>query len=150
MTPVASEQSHRLLATPITKIHGVGPRVAEKLSKLGILTVEDALYTLPHRYEDRRQIKNISSLSENSSEVFQAEILAAGEVSTSRSGRRLFEVVVSDGSGQLSLKWFHYRKTWMTQRFVPGRRALFIGELKRFGLQREIHHPEVEFLQPHQ
>ena len=150
MSSIASEQSHRLLATPVTKIHGVGPRVAEKLAKLGIETVEDALYTLPFRYEDRRQIKKISALSENSSEVFQGEILAAGEVSTSRSRRRMFEVVVSDGSGQLSLKWFHYRKNWMTQRFVPGRRALFIGELKRFGPQREIHHPEVEFLQPHQ
>lgn len=141
-----SAEGRQPLATPVSQMHGVGPRMVEKLARLGIRTVEDALYTLPTRYEDRRKFKRIRELSENIPEVFYGEILASGEVVTSRSRRRIYEVVVADGSGQVSLKWFRYRKNWMSQRFVPGRRAVFIGELKRFGAQREIHHPDVEFL----
>ena len=44
------------------------------------------------------------------------------------------------------LKWFHYRKEWMATRFIVGRRAVFTGEIKRYGATREIHHPDVEFL----
>lgn len=140
-------RSHpRPLKNPMASLHGVGPRLAEKLAKMGIETIEDALYTLPHRYEDRRKIKKISELHENAHEVFFGEILASGEVTTQRSRRRLFEVVVADGTGQVSLKWFHYRKPWLTKRFAKGRRAVFSGEVKRFGLQREVHHPEAEFL----
>lgn len=150
MTRVAEQESRQLLARPILELRGVGPRLAEKLAKLGIRTIEDALYTLPYRYEDRRQFRTISTLRENTSEVFYGAVLACGEVTTTRAGRRLFEVVVGDDSGQISLKWFHYRKHWMTSSFTPGRKAVFIGEMKRYGTQREVHHPHVEFLAAHQ
>lgn len=144
--PPTAERCRQLLATPITSLKGVGPRVAEKLAKLDIATVADALYTLPSRYEDRRQFKKIANLEENSHEVFSGEILVTGEAVTSRSRRRIYEVVVSDGSGQISLKWFHYKKPWMDKKFTPGRQAVFSGEVKRFGLVREVHHPEVDML----
>ncbi len=141
-------RSRELLATPLTGVRGVGPKVAEKLRRMGLVTVEDALYTLPQRYEDRREFRRIAQLRDGLREVFSGEILAAGEAITPRSRKRLYEVVVGDGTGQVALKWFHYRKAWMQQRFAPGRRAVFTGEVKRFGPQREIHHPDVEFLEP--
>lgn len=140
-------RSRQLLATPLEQIRGVGPRLAEKLKKTGLTTVEDALYTLPFRYEDRRSLKRIAQLRDGQAEVFFGEILASGEGVTSRSRKRLFEVIVGDGSGQISLKWFHYRKEWMVKRFAVGRRAVFIGDVKRFGSVREVHHPEVEFVE---
>ena len=79
--------------------------------------------------------------------MFAGEILACGEVTTSRARRRIYEVVVGDGSGQVSLKWFHYRKPWMTKKFAVGRKAVFTGEVKRFGSVREVHHPDAEFLE---
>ena len=150
MPAPTAERCKQLLATPITSLKGVGPRVAEKLAKLNITTVGDALYTLPSRYEDRRKFKKIAELCENSHEVFSGEILATGEAVTSRSRRRIYEVVVSDGSGQISLKWFHYKKPWMDKKFTPGQQAVFSGEVKRFGLTREVHHPEVDLLSPDQ
>jgi ATP-dependent DNA helicase RecG len=135
------------LATPLEQIRGVGPRILEKLRRLGLTTVEDALYTLPFRYEDRRQIRKIAHLHNGLREVFCGEILAAGEAITPRSRKKLFEVVVGDGSGRLSLKWFHYRKDWMIKRFAVGQKAVFIGEVKHFGPMREVHHPDVEFLE---
>jgi ATP-dependent DNA helicase RecG len=134
------------LATPLDKVRGVGPRIAEKLAKMGLSDVESALYTLPLRYEDRRQVRKIAQLQDQGIQVFAGKILAAGESQTVRRRKKLYEVVVSDGTGQLSLKWFHYRRPWMEQRFIIGRSAIFIGEPRRFGAIREVHHPEVKFL----
>ena len=150
MAKATTDQSRQHLSTPVVYLKGVGPRLAEKLAKLDIHTVEDLLYVLPHRYEDRRQFSKISHLRDGVHEVFSGEILACGEATTSRSRRKIFEAVVGDGSGQITLKWFHYRKEWMTKRFIAGRRAVFTGEVKRYGAMREIHHPDVEFLAPDQ
>lgn len=140
------QRRKEILSTPIEKIRGVGPRVSQQLAKMGILTVEDALYTLPYRYEDRRQIRKIAQLRDGKREVFSAEILVAGETQTSRNRKKLFEVVVGDGTGQIQLKWFHYRRDWMKHRYVVGQRLLVVGDVKRFGVIREIHHPDIELL----
>jgi ATP-dependent DNA helicase RecG len=140
------QKSHEYLSTPLNKIRGVGPRLAEKLAKMGLTTVEHALYTLPFRYEDRRRLTPISHLKPDARETFFGEVLASGEKTTSRSRRRLFEVIVGDGSGTISLKWFHYRRNWLEKQYPIGRRGVFYGEIKRFGSVREIHHPDVEFL----
>lgn len=141
-------QSRNILAIPLTDVRGVGPRLAEKFAKSGRMTVEDALYSLPLRYEDRRHIKKIAQLRPGMNEVFTGEVLAAGESVTSRSRRRIYEVAVGDASGQILLKWFHYRRAWMKERFKLGQSLIVIGELKRFGALREVHHPEIEFLPP--
>lgn len=146
MTKASPEQSRQQLSTSVLSLKGVGPRVAEKLIKINIRTVEDLLYTLPNRYEDRREFRKIAALREGIHEVFSGEILACGEATTSRRRRKIFEAVVSDGSGTVALKWFHYRKDWMNKRFAVGKRAVFTGEVKRYGATREIHHPDVEFL----
>jgi ATP-dependent DNA helicase RecG len=138
-------KSRQLLATPLEQVRGVGPRIVDKLAKMGLSDVESALYTLPLRYEDRRKINKIAQLSGNRLEVFAGEVLAGGETVTSRRSKKLYEVVVGDGTGQVALKWFHFRKNWMQSQFVVGRKGVFIGEVRRFGAMREVHHPEVEF-----
>jgi len=137
-----------ILATPLDTMRGVGPRLVEKLARMGIRTVEDALYSLPFRYEDRRTIRRIAQLREGAPEVFSGEILAAGESRTVRNRKKLYEVILGDGSGQVVLKWFHYRREWMQQRFTVGNRLLVTGEIKRFGAVREVHHPDTEPLAP--
>ncbi len=146
MTKAIPEHSLQHLSTPVVHLKGVGPRLAEKFARLDIRTVEDLLYTLPNRYEDRREFRKIAQLRDGVHEVFSGEILACGEATTARQRRKIFEAVVSDGSGQVVLKWFHYRKDWMSRRFVVGRRGVFTGEVKRYGALREIHHPDAEFL----
>ncbi len=125
----------------------MGPRLFEKLSRLGLSDVESALYHLPLRYEDRRHILKIGQLREQGVQVFSGIIIAAGESQTTRQRKRLYEVVISDDTGKISLKWFHYRKPFMQQRFTVGRQLIAIGEPRRFGAHREAHHPETEFLQ---
>ena len=126
---------------------GVGPRMLPKLEKLGLTTVEDALYHLPLRYEDRRQFKTINQLTDNQQEVFVGSVLASGETVTTRSRRSIYEVIVGDDTGKISLKWFRYRSPWLKKRFPIGQKAIFIGEIKRFAAIREIHHPDSELIQ---
>jgi ATP-dependent DNA helicase RecG len=139
-------QSRKLLATPLTAVRGVGPRLQEKFQQLNLHTVEQVLFTLPFRYEDRRQLRAIASLHNETRETFFGEVVSAGEQLTSRTRKKLYEVVVSDGSGRIALKWFHYRKAWLEKQYPVGRRGVFTGEVKQFGALREIHHPEAEFL----
>lgn len=136
------------LKTSLESLPGVGPRIRPKLEKLGLRTVEDALYHLPLRYEDRRQLKTISQLTDNQQQIFTATVLASGESMTTRRRKRIYEVIVGDDTGKISLKWFHYRKAWLQKRFSIGQKAIFVGEVKRFAAIREIHHPDSEIITP--
>ncbi|MDD2335097.1 MAG: ATP-dependent DNA helicase RecG, partial [Geobacteraceae bacterium] len=107
--------------------------------------VEDALYILPNRYEDRRNLRRIAELRPGCVEVFSAEVKIAEPVS-SKGGRRFFEAVVGDDSGNLVLKWFHCNPRYMKGIWQPGKHGIFTGEVVVYGSRREIHHPEVEWL----
>lgn len=134
------------LETSLDQISGVGPKVFAKLRKLNLFTVEDGLYHLPLRYEDRRTFKKIKDLRDNEQQIFIATVLACGELLTAKSRSRIFEVIVGDSSGSISLKWFRYRQPWLKNRFPVGQQAVVIGEVKRFGAVREIHHPDTELI----
>ena len=58
--PPSVQECLRALATPIQYLKGVGPKRAGQLGSLGIKTIEDLLYHLPFRYEDRREVRKLS------------------------------------------------------------------------------------------
>jgi ATP-dependent DNA helicase RecG len=132
------------LLTPIQYVKGVGPKLAKLFQKKGILTVEDALYFLPRCYEDRRNIKKISELKAGRKETGFGEILLSGIAFYRGKKKRVFEVVVGDGSGTITLKWFHGHERYLRERFKKGRQLIFSGDVRWFNYQREIHHPDVE------
>ena len=127
-------------------IKGIGPKLAELLAKREIRTVEDALFCLPHRYEDRRSLVPIRQLKPGISQVFQGTVMSAN-AATTKGGRKVFEVLVQDESGSMLLKWFHANAVWMQRTWKVGRRGVFTGEVTSFGFQREVHHPDVEWLE---
>lgn len=133
------------LETSIRFVKGVGPKMAELLAKKGIATVEDALYHLPARYEDRRQLRGVADLRPGCVEVFFAEVRSAGIVA-SKGGRRFFEAVVGDDGGTIVLKWFNFNPRFMKGMWQTGRRGIFTGEIVRFGMKTELYHPEVDWL----
>ncbi len=136
-------QGLKELDKPVQYVKGVGPKIAEKFSKKGIVTIYDALYFLPIRYEDRRNIKKISHLIPGKREVVLGEIIAAGD---SGYRKKIFEVIVGDGSGFLSAKWFNYNIRYMRNIFKKGKKVLLYGEVQVFGGKREIIHPDVEIV----
>jgi len=133
------------LATGVQFIKGIGPKLAELLGKKEIRTVEDALYLLPLRYEDRRELFRISSLRPGLSAVFSGAVLSVDETRT-KSGRSVFEALVQDDSGTILCKWFSANAVWMKRVWKVGRTGVFNGEVSQFGYQREVHHPDVEWL----
>ena len=134
------------LLTPIQYVKGVGPKLAKVFEKKGIRTVEDALYFLPRCYEDRRNLKKISELKAEKKETGYGEILLSGVVFYHNRRKRIFETVVGDGTGVVTLKWFHGNERFLRERFKKGRKLIFSGEVRWFGSQKEIHHPDVEIV----
>lgn len=144
-TDVRTAINRKNLETPIRCIKGVGPKTVEVLARKGIKTVEDALYILPNRYEDRRQLLSIAELRTGHVEVFFAEVRSAATV-TSKGGRSFFEVAATDETGTIILKWFNFNHRFMKDVWRPGRKGVFTGEVTVYGSQREIRHPEVDWV----
>ena len=144
----AFAESVKRLSTPMQYIKGVGPRLSLLLEKKGIETVGDALYFVPRRYEDRRMIKRIAEVTVGATETIRGHVSMAGVVGYSGGRKRVFEVSVADGTGTLIAKWFHFSEAYMKRRFKKGQYVLFSGEVKRYNFQKEMHHPDLEFIEP--
>ena len=134
------------LQTSLQSFKGVGPKLSELLAKRGVRNVEDALYLLPHRYEDRREVQDIQSLRPGVTGVFSGKVISVDTKAT-KGGRRFFEAVVADDSGSVTLKWFNSNPTFMKRVWRVDRAGVFTGEVAQFGYQREVHHPDVEWLE---
>ena len=99
------------LSTPLQFLKGVGPRKAADLARAGLLTVEDLLYRLPFRYEDRSKMQPIASLRPGNNAAVLGEIKSANLAITRRRGFKIFHAIVADSSGAV-------RCTWMNQAFL--------------------------------
>ncbi len=135
------------LSTPIQYVKGIGPKLAQLFEKKGIRTVEDALYFLPRAYEDRRHLRKIADLEPGRHETGFGEILLSGISFFPYSRKRVFQAVVGDGSGTITLKWFHGHERYFKDRFKKGRKLVFSGDVKMFNHKREIVHPDVEVVE---
>ena len=126
----------------IQYVKGVGPRLAEKLAARGIRTPHDALFFFPKGYEDRRRIVPLRSVRAGMTVPVKGQVLEVRGGGRGWGGRRLFEVVISDGTGRLSAKWFHYRPS-LSERFRVGETAALCGPVRLFQYRLEMHHPEI-------
>ncbi|MCK8137921.1 MULTISPECIES: ATP-dependent DNA helicase RecG [Pseudoalteromonas] len=123
---------------PITELKGVGPKMAERLLKLGITTVQDMLFHLPLRYEDRTRIYAISELTVHSHVTVQATI----ETSQITFGkRRMLVCQINDGTGRLTLRFFNFTAA-QKNAFSAGKIIRCFGEIRRGRVGFEMSHPE--------
>jgi ATP-dependent DNA helicase RecG len=139
------EQAH-VLRAPMQYVKGVGPKISQLLKKKGIETVEDALYNLPIRYEDRREIRRIADLTIGEWCVGYAEVIATGEVFYPKSRRKVFEAILGDKSGFITAKWFQGIR-YIKGRLKKGDQVIFCGEIRGYRAQREILHPDLEWME---
>ncbi len=144
----ASLDESKKLSASIQFIKGVGPRLSEILGKKGINSVGDALYFLPRKYEDRRGMKKISEAISNDIETIKGKILMLDAVAYRGGRKRVFEMAVGDGSGTIIAKWFQFNERYMKKRFKEGQNIILSGEIKRYQLQKEVHHPDIEIIEP--
>ncbi len=123
---------------PVTGLKGVGPALAKRLAKLGIETVADLLFWLPTRYEDRTHIVPIGSLRPGARAAVEGTVELSEVVFR---GRRSLLVRLSDGTGFLTLRFFHFSGAQQEQ-LVRGARLRCFGEVRRGKHGPEIVHPE--------
>lgn len=122
----------------ITNLRGVGPQIAAKLARLHIHTISDVLFHLPHRYEDRTSVTPLGALLPDLNVVVQGEI----ELSQVTYGRRRSLLVrISDGTGSLIIRLFHFSRAQQTS-FTRGSWLRCFGQCRRGQNGYEMIHPE--------
>jgi len=126
--------------TSVATLHGVGPKSAQKLAAFGIETVQDVLFHLPRRYEDRTRVVPLGSLRPGDHAVAEVTVDLA-EVRFGR--RRSLLVRVSDGTGSLILRFFHFSKVQQAG-LERGTRLRLYGEVRRGPASLEMVHPEYQ------
>ena len=129
-----------VLHNNVQYLKGVGPRRAKMLERLGIVTVEDLLYYFPRDYQDRRTISPIGTLREGEFVAIRGEVLAKS-LSKTRSGKKIFSLVVDDGSGRIPCVWFN--QAYLDNVFEQGDEAVFIGKVQRYRTL-QMSNPEFE------
>ena len=130
--PGASEQR------PVTALRGVGAALAERLRRLGVTQVQDLLFVLPVDYDDRTTRTAMGALVPGMRTVVQGEIQLT-EVAFRR--RRQLLTRLSDGSGFLTLRFFHFSST-QQEGLERGTRLRCFGEVRRGPQGLEMVHPE--------
>jgi len=127
-----------LAERPVTALHGVGPALADALARIGLRTVQDVLFHLPLRYEDRTRVVPIGTLRNGDRAVIEGEIQLT-EVVFRR--RRTLLVRIADGTGFVTLRFFHFSAAQQAQ-LVRGQRLRCFGEARLGPGGLEIVHPE--------
>ena len=123
---------------PVTSLSGVGPQMAAKLEKLHVHTVQDVLFHLPHRYEDRTSVTDLGALLPNLSTVVIGQIDLA-QVVFGR--RRSLLVKISDGTGSLTIRMFYFNRS-QEKSFQRGLWVKCFGEVRPGAKGYEMVHPE--------
>jgi ATP-dependent DNA helicase RecG len=121
----------------LTDLQGVGPKLAEKMSSLGISQVTDLLFHLPNRYEDRTCIHPIGSLKPGQRILIEGRVEHSAVV---RGRRSMLVVVLFDGTGRITLRFFHFRM-YQKQQLSKGTHLRCFGEVRAGFQGLEMIHP---------
>jgi ATP-dependent DNA helicase RecG len=143
---IKESASESLAEQPVTILKGVGARSAEKLARLGIVSLQDLLFHLPLRYQDRTRIQPIGSLQRGDQVVIEGEIDLA-EIKYGR--RRSLMVHLADGTGSLYLRFFYFSNA-QRQVLSRGVRLRCFGEVRNGPHSLEMVHPEYQRVDPDQ
>lgn len=121
----------------LTGLQGVGPAVAAKLEDSGIHSVQDLLFHLPLRYEDRTRVHPIGGLYPGATAQVEGTVEHAAIVPARRA---MLVVVVADGTGLITLRFFHFRAA-QKRAMAAGTRLRVFGEVRAGFRGLEMIHP---------
>jgi len=127
-----------LAHTPVTSLKGVGPGMAKKLEKINLHTLQDLLFHLPLRYEDRTRITTIRDLLPGTHTNIVGEI-TDNQIITGK--KRMLVVSLNDGTGTINLRFFHFSASQKNNLSI-GSTIRCYGEINRGPRGFEIVHPE--------
>ena len=136
---IRSDMPISALDMPVTALAGVGSKVAEQLAQLGITRIFDLLLHLPRDYEDRSRLVSIGDVAHGQAALITGRVV---HVDTKRSG---MSVIVDDGTGTISLRFFKVYQG-LAQTMSVGRHLQLFGEVKVSRYGKQIHHPEYQVI----
>lgn len=114
------------MVSELRDFSGVGPRLEASLNSLGIHTAQDVLFHLPFRYEDRTRILPIGALYPGARALIEGHVEHSAIV---RGRRATLTVMLADGTGRITLRFFHFRAAQLKQ-LGRGTRLRCYGEVR--------------------
>lgn len=135
--------SKPLAEIPVTSLRGVGPSLAGKLTNLGVNSVEDVLFHLPLRYQDRTRITPIGAVQPDADIVIEGDIKLA-DIAFGK--RRSLVIRMQDGTGTATLRFFHF-SSHQKKKLIPGVKLRCFGQARRGSSGLEFYHPEYELIE---
>ncbi len=144
VSPVLSDEEAAALSAPLTVISGIGPKIADRLAELSIRTLGDALYYFPRRYDDYSRLEPINRL------MYGQTVTVIGSVETVnvrpiKSGRKLIEALISDGSGAIRATWFN--QPWLVDQLQKAGNVSLSGKIDQYLGRLVMNNPEWEALE---
>ncbi len=134
--------------TSIQAVPGIGARKAEYFARLGVHTLQDLLFHLPLRYEDRTRRTPIRQLRPGVRAVIEGEILK-NDIAYGRRRKRSLACILGDDSGVVTLRFYHFNDT-QRRMLREGGHLRCYGEVRQGRNGLELYHPEYTLLEPDQ
>jgi len=130
------------LNSKIETINGIAKRIAPKMKKLGVETVEELLNYFPFRWEDWSQVKKISEIMPNTTATINGVVELIQNKRSPWKKSLITEAIIADGSDKIKAVWFH--QPYLVKNLRPGDQLFLSGkvELREDGLQ--FVHPQYE------
>jgi len=123
--PTARSVPTDLWKLPVQYAKGVGPKRAALLARLGVATVEDALWYVPRRYEDRSVLLPIGRLVPGAPATVCGTVARIRLSRTSRRRMTILNVTIADETG--TLRCVYFNQPYLADVFKPGRRVMVSG-----------------------
>lgn len=133
---------YELLEKPVTELKGVGPKMAQRLHKLKLQTINDLVFHLPFRYQDRTRVYPIVELRAKQEVLVEGEVLQTDVIN---SRRRIMICQISDGTAVLRLCFFYFSNA-QQRALSQGVRVRCFGEIRYTSYGAEIVHPEYKII----
>ena len=130
--------ARRLDSMSPARLKGVGPALEKKLAAIGILTLQDLLFHLPLRYEDRTRVTLTARAQLGEYQQFEGEVTSC-EIQFGK--RRSLRCSLRDSSGSITLRFFHFSAA-QKDSLAIGTQLRVYGEVRRGRSSFEIFHPE--------
>lgn len=129
--------------TQIRYLHGMGPRRAEALEKLGVRSLKDFFYLFPRRYEDRTRMVKIEEVVPAENVTLRGEVLTLGIRPIKP--KPIFEMVVGDDTGMIHAVWFN--QTYLKNQFRVGMKVILSGKVDLYQDRLQMSSPEYEVIE---